>query len=54
MSFALALILKPLVAVVFFVLVWVIAAAVIALIPDGKLKRLLLTPIAGSKTRSRD
>lgn len=53
MNVFLAMLLKPLIAVAFFGIVWLLAAGVMRLIPDGKLRRALLTPLPGSKDRGR-
>ncbi len=48
-----AMLLKPLIAFAFFMAVWLIAKGIAALIPEGKWRRMLLTPLPGSKDRSR-
>lgn len=53
MSWLFGLLLKPFIAVAFFVVVFVLARLAHALIPDGKVKDTLFTPLSGSKRRGR-
>jgi hypothetical protein len=43
--------LRPFVALSFFVLAWLVAALVHKYMPDGRLKRLLFAPLPGHKRR---
>lgn len=41
----LSIVLKPFILVVFFVLVWLIAAGLHKVIPEGRIKRILYSPL---------
>lgn len=45
MSWWLAVLLKPFVALVFFLLAWAVARALHRVIPEGKAKRILYSPL---------
>jgi len=49
MSLFLALLLKPFVAVLFFLVAWSIARLLSKIIPEGRIKRALYSPIGGSR-----
>jgi hypothetical protein len=49
-----AMLLKPFVALVVFFFVFLIAGAVHRYMPDGKLKRVLFSPLPGHKRRRWD
>lgn len=53
MEWALAIVLKPFIAVLFFFLAFLIAAVIHRLMPNGKLKRILFSPLPGHRKSNR-
>lgn len=51
MNWLLAVLLKGFFAVAFFMVVWLIAAGLYKVIPDGKIKRALYSPLPGHRHR---
>jgi hypothetical protein len=47
----LALIVKPFVAVAFFLLAWAISRVIWRYLPDSKIKRILFSPLPGHRKR---
>lgn len=47
----LGLFLKPLLGFVFLLLIWLIASVLHRVIPDGKVKRVLYSPLPGHRKR---
>lgn len=51
MTWLLGVFLKPFVAVLFFTVAWLISRVIWRLLPDGKLRRLLFSPLPGHRKR---
>lgn len=51
MEWLLAVFLKGFFALLFFSFVWLVAAGLYKLIPDGKIKRFLFSPLPGHRRR---
>lgn len=50
-DWALAIVVKPFIALLFMLLVWIIAAVIHKVMPDCKLKRILFSPLPGHRKR---
>lgn len=50
-DWALAIIVKPFIALLFLFVVWLIAKAIYKVMPEGRLKRILFSPLPGHRER---
>jgi hypothetical protein len=50
-NWLIALVLKPFVAVIFFVLAWAISRLFWRYLPEGKVKKVLFSPLPGHRKR---
>jgi branched-subunit amino acid ABC-type transport system permease component len=51
MTWLLALVLKPFIAVAFFMLAWMISRVIWRYLPESKLKTILFSPLPGHRKR---